>query len=439
MAYPDTNNAFTHTASARLVRKFTSTQVNNDFTFIATADPSRLLGYHVDGADPPSTQWDSTSDLLSGYDNNLNVGASWMNPVSGFRDGRYGGLSTATSGIPFLTLSGAYPDPVYQFTDAGGNTLSTFDNTGALDLGGPMGAFTLKVDFTYSNPNPSSTNVITLQDSPDGKLWTTLATASSAEDNNSTFSLSGTGSSSGRYFRITMTMGIASTLGNPRSIKAAVFQLLLTTPSNERAINWIPVNDLTLAQTSSKAFRLVGMTILVTNESSDLVNGGSIAGVQIGSDFSIADGFPDYNKIAELPNAYNGAFKKGTWGFWSPDDSTDMGFRPWGSTKSLPVLIASGTMSAIGALLRVEVNAQFEYITESQFLGPSPSRSAVWEIAARAEVLSHIACHFCENPMHPRVQAALVKLASMFEASKPYIFAAGKLAQHAGPLLLSML
>lgn len=165
--------------------------------------------------------------------------------------------------------------------------------------------------------------------------------------------------------------------------------------------------------------RCVGISVLVTNMNPDLTNGGAVAIVQHASD-SVVDNFAGLSKsfadVSAPETSYNGPLKKGLYGFVRPEDVSWPLFKRLTSTTRAAMRMPSLTaalawQSGVSQTLRIQVDAIFEATTESQILGPRPSRCAPVEILAASDALMHYR-NVCENPLHEKLVNAIKTAAS---------------------------
>jgi len=434
MAYPDANNPFTHCVHHKLVENFSATVDNTDFTFVVKPDPEAMLNAYVEGQVGISSV--SGTALFAPGVNPSTGGSYWISGTAG-RDADYGRLPADTNSVPIITALQQDGNQAMVLVTNAGTEIRSVNNGGAFDLNPSLAntAITLTMGWTVVAYGVAATFTFSLQSSVDTVNWTVRGTVSPTEVTGQT-SVAGAANTD-RYYRVLLSTSVGSTPANPRYTTNMSLTFASSLSIFPPSLRPYPIQSLNTLQSGTKAFRCIGLTVLVTNMSSDLANGGQICGVQLGSDYAQTDGFPDYGLISRLPNAYNGPFKKGTFGFWSPESTVDMGFVPWSEDdpSSLPFLVVAGSFATIGGALRVQVDAVFEYVTENEAFGPTPSRTAVWEIEARAQVLSQVTCHFCENPLHPKLQALFKKAASMYDSAKPYIAKGMTIAKTLAPLL----
>lgn len=93
----------------------------------------------------------------------------------------------------------------------------------------------------------------------------------------------------------------------------------------------------------------------------------------------------EFRNLAEVPMAYDGRIRDGTYTYWFPWDSSDSDFRvPWYGTSNIgtdqaeiynwPSIVVSGQTSHPGVIVgRIEVNWVFEYTTSSRLVEQIPS------------------------------------------------------------------
>lgn len=435
-AYPDANNASTHVVHHRLVADYTATADGTDFTFVMPMDPQRALLSYVEGTVGTSLLTGGVGALINGLDG---TGASYWNSVNG-RNGSFGGMPNSTNALPIVSMQGAGGEPVFQFSNPAGREFNTLNASGALDLNttGVNTNYSVSLQYAVQGDASGATNTLQVQVSTDGSTnWSTIGTVSAAEG---TLLNVTTSSSTLRYVRVLFSTSVAYSSAR-RSMSYGECQINPGSAIFGAGFVDTPVNSVDVLVAGTRGWRPIGGNCLVTNMASSLKNGGQIASAQISSQSSLSiDGFPDYNKIASLPIAYNGKVKNGTFVFWTPEDSTQMAFRPWGEDTGvkLPYLVATGSLAEAGGTIRVQVDMIIEYLTESEAFCPYPSRTSVWEIEARAEIMSQISCHGCANDFHKTFQDGVRKAAALWKKARPWLAGAAKVAAAVGPLLLAI-
>lgn len=437
MAYPDPNNGNSHVVHHRLVADYTATSDGTEFSFVVTGDPQRMLLSYVEGTVGTSLLTGGAAALINGVDG---TGSSYWNSVNNVRNGSFGGMPNTTNSQPVITAQGSGGAPLFQFSNAAGREFTTQGNSGALDVNttGVNSNYSVSMQYAVQGDASGATNTLTVQVSADGTTgWTTIGTVSAAEA--SLLNVT-TSSSTLRYLRVLFATSVAYSSAR-RSMSYAEIQINPGSAIFGAGFVDTPVNSVDTLVSGTRAYRLVGANLLVTNMSSSLKNGGQIAAAQISSHSSLTvDGFPDYNKIASLPISYNGKVKDGCFVFWAPEDSTQMAFVSWDQdfVAPLPFLVAAGNLAETGGALRVQVDAIVEYLTESEAFCPFPSRTDVWEIDCRAELLAKCPVHACANDFHKTFQSGVRKAAAIWKKARPWLAGAAKVAAAVGPLLLAI-
>jgi len=149
---------------------------------------------------------------------------------------------------------------------------------------------------------------------------------------------------------------------------------------------------------ASEDYRCIGLEMLVTDFSDALTNGGSIA-ISGRADVDTITSV-NYDLIAGLVTAYDGARKDGCWDFWRSPDPTSRPWRPYEVVLDDGFLVCAGKFGTAGGSMRVEVYATWEIRTAVQYLTPEPSRVHPSEILELAHILSALRVTGCANEDH---------------------------------------
>jgi len=423
MAYPDTQNPYSHTIHHRLITTLTATTTNQPIVMIASPDPSNALGIS-DGltvADPLvfEGQW------KAGY--NAQFSSQWQ----GVADPNFGGLPWTTNRA---TLQSSASN-IWNFQSAGTQFPVTIP-TGAVSVNSPFGVTFVSGQLSMINPNGAANLTLVIQTSVDGGTnWTDRGTQTQLEASTMAISFV-TANTTDRFFRVQ----IATDTPASASVSRTISEMSLSLATNARGgVLWTSVTSLPTLQGNVKAFRPVAMNVLVTNMSSDLNNGGELTGVQLAGGTTLADETPNFANISSLPNAYNGALQDGLWGFWSSEDTSDRVFRilqpqvdSVPPNQSYPTLAMAGIVAAVGGSVRIQLDLIVEYTTVNEAFAPIPSRVNPEEIMLAAKTLAMYPCHFCANDFHKKAQVMLRSAASgiitALRKYGPYVVEAAKFA-----------
>lgn len=130
-----------------------------------------------------------------------------------------------------------------------------------------------------------------------------------------------------------------------------------------------PVPDFDTEFDDVQQYRLVSMSVLVSQTGPALEAGGTIAGalVQTSEHPQIA-GVTTFDRLSERPFSFNGPITTGIYGIWLPVEVADVQFRdprePWRWDR--PYLAISGVRTSNDASLRVTVHANWEIVSRGQ-------------------------------------------------------------------------
>lgn len=430
-ALPDPKNPYTHVVHHRLALDIVAPADDTPFAVVAVPDPRAALSTFV-GNQPntPLKQWTASfeSGVTSAYlpvPDASSVSSFFNKNTTGVLNkapARYndaGGVPLDTSLHPIVSVPTA--EGWQHVYSSGDQTLGT-DAAGWLDFGTTPSQIDCHVQYSMLNPDGVSQHTWVVETSPDKNIVTSFANGVVVE----AFSIGhniniAAGLPTGRYWRLTLKVNNPGTLAQARIINSLTTQV---TPynANSAGLSAIVTQSYPTLVVGTKAWRPVACNVLVSNTSSDITCNGTIAGVQLASNYSTPGTVPNYAEIAKLLNAYSGPLKKGTFGFWLPDSNSQSEFLAWSDEEAnLPLLVVAGVFGSAGGSVKVVVDCIIEYLTENEAFGPTPSRSAPLEIAAAAEVFGNIPIHFCENPLHPVVQKVIDKAASVYMSTMPYV------------------
>jgi len=157
-------------------------------------------------------------------------------------------------------------------------------------------------------------------------------------------------------------------------------------------------------------YRMVSGSLWMENTSSTLTDGGIIGAVSFRGGLSPMElGLCQYPNLSQVPEAYTGSFKLGSYSLWLPANDTDVLFRTVDNAEIYenPFLVACGvyqlgsvasTNPYTGAL-KVRICSNYEYITTSRFSVTDFSPVAPWKIDHAAVMLRDMPTSM-ENPLH---------------------------------------
>jgi len=232
----------------------------------------------------------------------------------------------------------------------------------------------------------------------------------------------------------TLAIGFVLNVGGDSALFSLYSANLATTYTNAPIATVYSAPGYSSIQDIVEGVRCIAASVLISDMSSELFNGGQIAICQIPGNQGGTEADPlFFDGLSSIPSSYNGHRGKGAYGFIRPESNV------WGQFMS-PELVRSEfvrnpTMQAAivfsedptqraSQFMRIQVDVQFEATTTAQILNPRRSRVAPQEIALASDYLSRVR-NVCENPLHEKLIAA-IKSAS--ESVKKYAPAAASIA-----------
>lgn len=177
-------------------------------------------------------------------------------------------------------------------------------------------------------------------------------------------------------------------------------------PAGVQTNRMVPVDfpDQTTLEETVDKYRVVSMSAWLAYQGSDLQNGGQHAALYYaGGQSPFSNGLTDYDAIAEVPGAYQGPLKLGSYTWWKPGDPRTMLFRhlnPAGRW-ALPYIALMGLASTPTQIeaLRLRVVTNFEIYTTSQIFQRAYERPNL-SIIEEAILICGDFPTSMENPMH---------------------------------------
>jgi hypothetical protein len=157
-------------------------------------------------------------------------------------------------------------------------------------------------------------------------------------------------------------------------------------------------------------YRCVSASMWQQCTASDLTNGGTITACSYkGGQSPMQLGMTNYVGISQIPEAYAGAFKLGTYSIWMPSNERDMNFRNLNPVTiwDHPFIVGSGISESAGTseiptgLVKLRAVMNYEFTTKSRLTAQAQSPVAPWQIDHANIVLA--AREFktsMENPLH---------------------------------------
>jgi len=199
----------------------------------------------------------------------------------------------------------------------------------------------------------------------------------------------------------------------PCAIIRATCQFSLGTggvsPGSHVVARWRPVDfeDQEFLEQNVDQYRCVSAAMWQKCTASDLTNGGDIAALSYkGGQSPMELDLTEYGSLSQVPEAYAGPFKLGSYSIWLPSNDNDMNFRqinpfniydfPWIASAGIyqvpPTVVTTGS-------LRCRITANYEYTTKSRVPTGTTSPVAPWKIAHAATLLRDFRTSM-ENPLH---------------------------------------
>lgn len=243
-AYPDAQNPFTHVVHHKLVQNVTAGQPSTNFSIVACADPSAMLGIYYDEQPEGSANYEASFTYTSSqsYDSN---GASWLQPGKNtLFNYNEGGLPLTTNTIPLTTGNNQFGDAVFQFSSDSGQTISTSRN-GAIQIA-PIsspytGTIVANMAMNIYGANAIANDTMAIDTSADGVVFTTASFNTQPETGHmlSSFSITAT---SICFIRFTFQTSLASSTPNARVCAFCNVALTIGTTSPV-ALDWTPLQS----------------------------------------------------------------------------------------------------------------------------------------------------------------------------------------------------
>jgi len=167
---------------------------------------------------------------------------------------------------------------------------------------------------------------------------------------------------------------------------------------------------LELAEGRISAYRVTAMSLLVSNASSDLTNGGIFAAARAKPGWHPGAIENAYEAITSLQDhSYRGPLRDGCFVWWLPTDIHEMDLVPFGSTIPDPTrLWVAGTCESPAAVLQLTVTINFEFGSSSQIFEHEVGPPLTDEFIRAYHMLDALPAAVC-NPKHGEVLKTIVK------------------------------
>lgn len=175
-------------------------------------------------------------------------------------------------------------------------------------------------------------------------------------------------------------------------------------PVGKHATTWSSAPELATMLTDFDAYRVVGMSTLMTYQGPPLQSGTISSRLMPPHDDPHSTRLlaHEYSELSSMPDSYVGPANKGTHVLWRPTDLNDLSFRPLSDDApfTLPhVCITGAVTDASARQFNLRVAALYEVVTTKQLYSRIPSRVAPDEIEQAFILLSGFICA-TENPSH---------------------------------------